>query len=431
MSSDTAAPLVEQEFRRLDLEMTEHHQADLDSIQDANPGPHNEEQIAQELGDTFYNSIISYKTAASHALGERSANPSLSQEALDEIWHEYTQAIGNIEKCAVRLAFCDAALTGESKERLVDKHVNYQYAEAKIQMANMLVDELNLPYRVMRARAENPVHATLVDGHRVARQRSAEQWHRKLENAQSNEDDEELDEEKVNQLSDDWDEDIGHLKERESVIETVVGEQFLSDLWMCHAEYIGIKIMEEDIEQALYDLRMEWFPEEFDEEDQEFHEDWMSEEEDDGVDVTWLPRDFKELRDQMSSPTNITVDVAQLSNVEEPTIFQTQLLDNECSVCLLEFKEPTELVRCHHLFCFKCIVPCVDAYKKCPKCRGPADLHDLKIYKINRVGLKGAEGGDGDSKTEDGEAVKKDAEHADEHAKAPGTNVVEEISDVV
>lgn len=63
-------------------------------------------------------------------------------------------------------------------------------------------------------------------------------------------------------------------------------------------------------------------------------------------------------------------------------------MENFYLYCYGQYEDPTCIVldeKCHHVFCFGCIVPWVDQYSNCPKCRAHADPDNLQRLTVTRV----------------------------------------------
>lgn len=52
--------------------------------------------------------------------------------------------------------------------------------------------------------------------------------------------------------------------------------------------------------------------------------------------------------------------------------------ENECCICLADFKDKVKLKQCGHMFCKMCVEKYLEIRHKCPICRGDASLNDVE-----------------------------------------------------
>ncbi|KAK4500718.1 hypothetical protein PRZ48_008908 [Zasmidium cellare] len=401
MTTNATADRVEREFRRLDLTFKAKHQAELEEIRESDPGPHDQEEMAGLLVGLFSDIANKYKKHCYEIRTDWRKHSPLTQGELDQLCRRHNKEIDELESWAVYLAFDDAVLTGDSKDKLVDSNAKYQYAKMMMAVAHEIADDLSLPFRVQQARQTNPEHASLVDAYRVKNLEAAREC-LKIVNEVADAGMAAQTEEQVERLWNDWLEKVQREKDEKATLQSIVGAELVYDLFNCHADFDLIHNIERGAVRTIRHLRKLWFYGEVDDEDttdeeiesdsdQEendendgFESDWES---DDGVNVQWTAQDFQNLRNHLPAPTQITVDLTDLSNTKNRTVFENQILDNKCANCLYEYTEATELTGCHHVFCFQCIAPTVQGYKKCPECRAAVEIGQLRIYEITRVGM--------------------------------------------
>lgn len=108
----------------------------------------------------------------------------------------------------------------------------------------------------------------------------------------------------------------------------------------------------------------------------------------------WTTGRLEALKMVLPPPRTIPVDIQNLSNSTHCMTPQKQLLENRCAICLDPYTDPTCVQvsgKCHHVFCFKCIVPWIDENEHCPTCRAHAEPDNLRRLVVSRVEPKADE----------------------------------------
>ncbi|KAK4500719.1 hypothetical protein PRZ48_008909 [Zasmidium cellare] len=339
------------------------------------PNP-NVEQCAEELIRLMYFITDAYKTACEKTLDQyTTARTSSPSGDVANIITRHKEAVNRFQSRMPRIEYLGSVIPNSRRWELVDSKRRFHRAWAMYYEANTIVDILNVRAVRQILLSQPPHEINLVERYWRLRNHRRSEFHRVMVlmvrsgAAYANP-------YFIQPHYDLWCASKREMAARRLEYLGRVNASLQTYLQDDHPQMVGIVQMEVFVDGLFDDLR---------EGRLEFPED----EEVKDV-LQWSGEDLEKLKAKMEPPRPVITEAAEV-----------------CGSCKKSFNTPCEIDLCHHVFCFACIVPWIDAREKCPICRSKADTGDLVLLDIK---IKKA---DEDTQNDSGENVRANDETED------------------